>query len=68
MDKREIFSKNLLDDLNLAKKYFNELCLKSNKKDHLIGFLQDIYQEPFGFLLISDIQVLVSISIILRIL
>ena len=43
-------------DIDLAKKFFLSLCIPVTKLG-LKGFVQEIYHDPFGFILLSDLQV-----------
>jgi hypothetical protein len=48
-------------DARLAKKAFEHLCLPpiEKNKNSIIGFIQEISLDPYGILMLSDIQVLI---------
>lgn len=54
-------SSDIYSDADLAKKMTDDLCLIS--KSELHGYIQEISLNPFGFLLISDIQVIIIIFV-----
>jgi hypothetical protein len=49
-------SSNWIEDLIISKLFCDYLCLPN--QGPLIGYMRSIRQDPFGFLLISDIQVI----------
>ena len=53
---RDRLSKDIFVDVEAAKVLCEHLCLFSSP-GKLSGFVQEINQNPFGFLLMSDIQV-----------
>ena len=53
---RNRISKDIQVDVEAAKVLCEHLCLYSSP-GKLSGYVQDISQNPFGFLLMSDIQV-----------
>ena len=55
---RERISSFLYGDIKGAKQLLDVLCLSPEGESGLHGFIQEIKLTPFGFLIISDIQVL----------
>ncbi len=54
---RNRVSRDLIVDAQAAKVLCEHLCLYPHKDGELRGFIQEIRIDPFGMLLISDIQV-----------
>lgn len=50
-------SNDLMSDIKAAKKLCSKLCLTFEECD-LVGYIQKTISDPFGFLLISDLQVI----------
>ncbi len=53
---KDRLSTNFIDDVQAAKELCDNLCFKINENG-IDGFIREIQLDPFGFLLISDIQV-----------
>jgi hypothetical protein len=49
-------------DADAAKRLCNKLCFVYDQNSILKGYIQEISHDPFGVLLISEIQVLFNIS------
>ena len=54
---RDKISRDILIDAQASKTLCEKLCLHPVKDGELKGYVQQIYQDPFGIMLISSIQV-----------
>lgn len=59
-------SSNIHDDANGAKIMFDHLLINEPLnndcgKNKIVGYIHELGQNPFGYLLISDIQVLIKL-------
>ena len=54
---RDKISRDILIDSQASKVLCEKLCLHPVKEGELKGYVQQIYQDPFGLMLISMIQV-----------
>ena len=54
---RDRISRDILIDSQACKTLCEKLCLHPTKEDELVGYVQQIYQDPFGLMLLSSIQV-----------
>lgn len=53
----DVFSPNMITDCILTKKHFDSFCFSFHPPLEIKGFIQSISLEPFGFVLMSEIQV-----------
>jgi hypothetical protein len=60
---RERISRDILIDAQAAKSVCEKLCLHPSKEGTLNGFVQQIFQDPFGMMLMSEIQVFFTIFV-----
>ena len=55
---KDRISRDILIDAEGAKILCEKLCITSIKERAIEGYIQIIYQDPFGLILISEIQVI----------
>ena len=55
---KDKLSNDIYKDIELTKKFFVSLAIPPSSINGLEGYVQEIVHDPFGFLLISDIQVI----------
>ena len=48
-------------DIDLTKKFYISMCTPMGKSG-LKGYVQEIFHDPFGFLLLSDFQVIFYVN------
>ena len=55
---KDKLSNDIYKDIELAKNFFISLAIPPSSMNGLKGYIQEIVHDPFGFLLISDMQVI----------
>ena len=55
-------SSSIHDDANGTKILYDNLLKRKFSKSHIDGYMQELAQNPFGYLLISDIKVNIVIK------
>lgn len=68
MHSKKISSDTIID-IQATKKVFDKVSLippEDFDSEHIVGFIQQILAVPFGFLMISHIQIVIWAAIILR--
>jgi len=60
---RERISTEIDRDAKTAKKMFETLCIQINASSKIVGFIRELHSDPFGYILLSELQVFLKINI-----
>ncbi len=52
-------------DAKMAKQFFDHLCLSINQSSKIKGYIRELHSDPFGYILLSELQVLNNFTLYL---
>jgi hypothetical protein len=55
---RDRISTEIDKDAKTAKKMFETLCIQIYTPSKILGFIRELHSDPFGYILLSELQVL----------
>ncbi len=55
---RDRISTEIDKDAKTAMKMFETLCIQINTTSKILGFIRELHSDPFGYILLSDLQVI----------